>query len=489
MPKGERSVTIPTMEDIVALQRQIDAHTDQIADLDARVTVLEGGEDLPPPNPAGGPGPACTGWLTAHFAEPHRYYERQEQQIVDALTYGTGTGGAGDERFEVFTRENYTTEMAKASVGFWSFVSNISKGNNFFHDDGSVDEAAFEKLLANWQKTDPRGVSRWLFDLDYPMRGVHDAASYGRAGANLARYLKEKGLPLAGISGPDEPDGRNRQELYNYVNALANAVHEVDPALVVTGPQTAWADSGFLRDMMNACPGVTWAAWNMYPSGDDIGEQAWKNPQYRDRAAGDIRNMRNGAPRRPDAYIIGGVNMDWNCTAQSQHNYCAAVYLALVLIDTLNGANAPVRMCIWDAARDGTCGFVPDPNNWATQGCEVLLTPFAAMWGRLAAKAVGKRVRVSGGVNGLRTLAIEREDGGCSLVILNADQGAQIGKDIALSHWPVNADGNGEVEVWQMGDDCEGVGSDGSVETREIRGGVLQFDLPDPSITVISSVA
>jgi hypothetical protein len=290
------------------------------------------------------------------------------------------------------------------------------------------------------------------------------------------------------VTGPDEPDSRDQGQLHQYVNALISQVHAVDPDLIVTGASTSWADSGCMKNFMNACEGTDWISWNMYPAGTDIGEQAWKNPQYRDRAAGDIRNMRNNAPRRPAAYHIGGFNMDWSCTAASQHTYCAAVFATLVLIDTLNGANAPCRLCVWDSEGDGTCGFVPDPNNGYTQGYPQELTPFAFLWGRLAAKVTGTRQHVAGGVTGLRTLAVTREDGGCSLVILNADQRDQIGKQIALSHFPGQADGNAPVEIWQMKNDCSGVGEDGACWETDLEGGLVTVDLPDPSITVISSL-
>jgi len=474
-----QSITIPTMEDIDNLQAQLDA-------LDERVTALEGGSSPPAPD-NGGTGPACEGWLTADFSAPHPYHGTDEQQIIDALTYGTSTGGAGDNRFHFFGEQAYTEEMAKINIPLWYFIANISSGNSYFKDDSSVDEAVFETLLANWQKVDPAGVSGWLFGLNYPMRGVTDAASFGRCAGNLARFLRERGLPLIGITGPDEPDSRNRTELYAYTNALIAEVKAVDENLVVCAPATSWADSGFMREMANACPGIDWFSWNMYPSGDDIGEQAWKNPQYSERAANDIRGMRNNAPYRPKAYHIGGFNMDWSCTAESQHNYCAAIFATLVLIDTLDGADAPVRACVWDSEGDGTCGFVPDPNNGHTQGCEQDLTPFAYLWGRLANQVTGARCTVTGGCDGLRTLAVKREDGGCSLVILNADQGHQGTREIALSNWPVNADGCGDVEVWQMTDDCHGVGQDGACVTSRCEGGILEVSLPDPSVTVISS--
>lgn len=484
-----KSVTIPTMEDIYALQSQIDDQQGQIDGLNERVTALEeGGPPEPPDPPEGGTGPAVTGWLTADFARPHHYYETQEQQIIDPLTYGTSTGGAGDNRFKFFADEKYTSQMAKINIPLWYFIANISSGNSYFKDDSSVDEAVFDNLVNNWRKVDPRGISRWLFGLNYPMRGVTDATSYGKCAGNLARFLLDKGLPLIGVTGPDEPDSRNQGELHSYVNALISACHQVDPSLIVTGASTSWADSGCMRNFMNACEGTDWISWNMYPAGSDIGEQAWKNPQYRDRAAGDIKNMRNNAPSRPAAYHIGGFNMDWSCTAASQHTYCAAVFATLVLIDTLNGANAPARLCIWDSEGDGTCGFVPDPNNGYTQGYPQELTPFAYLWGRLVARVTGKRQHVSGGVGGLRTVAVTREDGGASLLVLNAGQGSQRGKEIALSSFPGNAEGDAELEIWQMTNECSGVGEDGNCWGADLTGGKCVLDFPDPSVTVIASV-
>src|SRR5215510_5878072 len=181
-----KSVEIPTMSDIDGLQRQLDAQQGQIDDLSARVTALEGGAaPIPPDPPSGGTGPACEGWLTADFARPHLYYGAQAQQIIDPLTYGTSTGGAGDNRFAFFADENYTSQMAKINIPLWYFIANISSGNSYFKDDCSVDEAVFENLLSNWQKVDPRGCSQWMFGLNYPMRGVTSADTYGRCAANL----------------------------------------------------------------------------------------------------------------------------------------------------------------------------------------------------------------------------------------------------------------------------------------------------------------
>ena len=80
------------------------------------------------------------------------------------------------------------------------------------------------------------------------------------------------------------------------------------------------------------------------------------------------------------------------------------------------------------------------------------------------------------------------------VMIINDGHGAQNGKTVAFSHWPVNVGGNATANVWQMTSVVQGNGVDGVTTSIPVVNGVTTtngswpsgLNFPDPSVTIIS---
>jgi hypothetical protein len=95
----------------------------------------------------------------------------------------------------------------------------------------------------------------------------------------------------------------------------------------------------------------------------------------------------------------------------------------------------------------------------------------------------GPRWNVRTNAAHLLACAVTPSSGRLGLMIVNNGKGAQGGKAIALSHWPVNSSGNGTVDMWQMSHAVQM----GSSRALAVKAGITAtIDLPDPSVTIIS---
>ncbi len=458
------------------------------ADLNAAVAALQAQISGPPI------GPIATGTVTADFSTLMQYPGKGAQfvqQVVDRKMYGTSTGGAADNAFNMFLDQTYRSLIGSVNPGLW--YVNGNEAGWYFNADGSVNTRNWNTLLQYWPQVDPLGVSSLIIGVNWDsvpfVNG--NAANYGKVCGNLAQYLSHaimsngQPLPLIGFCGHDEPDGIDMGIITAMMNAASTAIKAANPALLIMGPQASWAGALMPQFMQNVHVDV--CSWDMYPAGTDLGTQVWTNPQYFNLPAGGMANMAGLAPYAPKAWMIGGFNMDWNCAAKSQHTYIGAMWAAIVVHQSLNNAPGPFWCCIWDAEGDGTCGFVPDPNNPATPGAAKQLTPFAYLWRQGVQRVYGPRWQVKSQIPNLLTLAVTPSPGHASLMLTNAGMGSQTAATIALSRCPgLPPSGNGTASVWTMGTSVTGTGQDGTVTQVPVTGGTLKLNLPDPSITIIS---
>ena len=346
---------------------------------------------------------ASSAFLTADFASPKNYSGGgSSQQIISQRLWGTSTGGAGDNQFRIFTDPTYTSLMAQVNPGIWYFVGNLS--GTWFNGDCSVNPSAWSNLINNFYKVDPLGIAAILIGLDFgispPIRGIHDAASYGECMGNLARFLNHakmpngKRLPVIGFTGHNEPDGYGVTTTAAYYNAMIPKVKAANPNYMIFGPHTSYAGA-LMPQFMQLVPGIDVRPGHMFPGGFSAttgpGSQLWLD-RYADRPAQDVKTMASRMPYRPQA-LMSSYNLDWNCASHEQHTYIGAIWSAYVTMQSIDASPLPFWV-IWDAYGDGTCGFVPDPNNWATRGKPMALTPFAYLVSQAVRKVHGPRWNV-----------------------------------------------------------------------------------------------
>jgi hypothetical protein len=440
---------------------------------------------------------ASSSFITADFTSAMNYSGGgSSQQIISQRLWGTSTGGAGDDQFRIFTNSRYTSLMGQANPGIWYFVGNLSGA--WFNNDCSVNPSAWSNLINNFYKVDPLRIAGILIGLDFgissPIPGIHDVASYGECMGNLARFLNDAKmpngmrLPVIGFTGHNEPDGYGVETTATYYNAMISKVKAANRNYLIFGPHTTYAGA-LMPQFMQLVPDIDVVAWDMFPGGFSTttgpGSQLWLG-RYADRPADDIKTMVSRLSYRPQA-LMSNYNVDWNCASDDQHTYVGAIWSAYVTVQSINASPLPFWGTIWDAYGDGTCGFVPDPDNWATRGKPMVLTPFAYLMSQAVRKIHGPRWHVP--VNEARLLicACTPSSGHCSLMIVNAGRGAQRNKTVALSHWPVNATGNGRASVWQLTNAVTRAGQDGTKSTIAVTAGVTApLNFPDPSVTIIS---
>ena len=446
------------------------------------------------------PGPsASSSFITADFTLPVPYPNGGTgQQVVSQRMWGASTGGAGNDGFAAFADPTYTTLMGQIDPGLWYFVGNLA-GTEWFNADSSVNPAGWANLIANFDKVDPLGISGIVIGLDFPeanenITGDSDVASYANCLGNLATYLKGqtmpngKPLPVLGFTGHNEPDGFGVGTTAQYYDAFIPKVKAASSDYLVFGPHTSYAGA-LMPDFMQKVPGVDVLAWDMFLfgySGTAAGDRIWTDPSYANRGANDVTTM-TGREAYPVQALMANGNMDWNCSDPEQDGYVAAMFLATWYLSSLSEAPVPLWSGVWDAFGDGTCGFIPDPNNPATPGATKAPTPFAYLVAQGVRKIHGPRWNVPIDEAGLGTLAVTPAPGRFSLMIVNAGQGDQNGA-VALSHWPASGDGNGTANVWQMTTAAKGPGDDGSYGKVTVKAGVTDaMSFPDPSITILSN--
>lgn len=437
-------------------------------------------EDVRPPDPpitGGGDGPvASADFLTVDFTQAQTYAGGTAQQVVSRRMYGVSTGGAGDRNFEALANPAYQELAGFVNSGLYWFKDS---GQQYWNQDLSINTSVLANLVNNYKKIDPLGCSGVAMIINWKMvpGGEGNPARYADGMASLARYLKDK-VPLVLMGGYDEPDGQNEDTVANYYKAFVPKVKAVDPNILVSGPGLAYCGwTGF-----GSKAPIDVFSYNYFRGGYTqstvLGESCITQNNFVP-----IQQQANGATGNIQATLFGGLGLDWNCCLPENNTYVGACFHAWGMIASLDNAKRPMWMCIWDAFADGTCGTIRDPNNWATPGGVMNITPKGYLEAEGVRKVYGPRWRVTKNAAGLLACAVTPATGRASLMVVNAGKGNQNAKEVALSKWPAG----GNVRVWQMTRSCDGPGKDGTVKTVALNAGKLTLDFPDPSITIISA--
>lgn len=434
-----------------------------------------------------GPGPAASSaFLTADFASAFTYPGGSGQQIVSQRMYGVSTGNAGFTGFAALGNASFQTAAASINPGVWRFSGALpERGDDaYFAINGTVNTNTFANLVNNFNKLDPLGISGIVIGVDVGILasvvGVTSAASYQTAMSNLATYLNNatmpngKKLPVIGFECQNEPDGRIPQaQLTPYYNAMVTAVRAVNPNFLVFGPTGSFAGAA-MPAFQQAVSRLDVIDYHSFLGGYSGAAGPGQSAYQASKGTQDIQDAVGLSASLPQAYFAGAYNIDWNAAAAEQANYIGAVYAAAYLLQSLNGSPVPFWAALWDAYDDGTSGIIQDPN--------MAIAPAGAFLGQAVRTVFGARYTVTVNSAGLLACACEPAAGHFGLMIVNAGQGAQNGQKIALSHWPVNQNGNGSANVWQL----TSSNGNGATSTVAVTAGVTAtMNFPDPSITII----
>lgn len=441
----------------------------------------------PAPPVVTGTGPAASSpWLTVDYQLPQTYAGSTNQQMVSRRMYGVSTGGAGDNNFRVLTDPTFQSLAGAVNPGLWWFKDS---GQQYWNSDLSVNPASLANLINNFPKLDPLQASGVAMIINWGMvpGGSGNPQRYAQGMANLARYLSGitmsdgRKFPLLLMQGFDEPDGQGEAAVLPYYQAMIPAVKAVNPNILISGPgcaYIAWTDFG-------AKAPIDVFSYNYFRGGyqttDVIGAECLSTNNF-----APIQDAANTAQGNIQATLYGGLGMDWNCCVPASNTAIGAMFHAAGCLISLDRARKPFWACIWDAFGDGTCGVIKDPNNWATQGGTMQITPKGYLL-RSGVRCVhGARWKVTNNAAGLMACATTPSAGHCALMLLNAGRGAQLAKQVALSHMPGTTTGNTTATLWQMTLAQNAPGMDGTRTSVAVNAGLTApMDFPDPSVSIL----
>jgi hypothetical protein len=433
------------------------------------------------PPPTTGTGPAVSGnFVNADFATAFGV-------PVLAGAWGVSTGGAGDGGFAAFADPALINAFATINPRLWRFNGNLTtRGDSpFFNNDGSVNTGTWANIVNNFYKANPTGDSGIIIGVNTNgVVGFSDPASYGKAMGNLARYLRSAKMgngapfPILGFESHNEPDGNvDTNMLVSYYNPAYAAIKAVDPTLMMFGPVTSYIQGGggfswgtFFNNVLG-CDGITWHAYLGGYSGGPTGDPGtgiWSTT----RGTDDANAIPGAVPAkyRGTSVFLGEYNVDWNCQSISQGNEVGAVFDALMVMQVIDACPNPMRAAIWDAYADGTCGIVQPGGG---------IVPGGYFLGKAGGTVYGPRVACNR-PSGLITCATMPAPGRITVMAIN--KGNSLSGPVALSHWPGNASGSGNVNMWQQSLGAPNGGSSSVAVTAGMTGSIA---LPAGSITIL----
>jgi len=421
------------------------------------------------------------------------------QMIISPRLYGVADGAfandgslvgsfsvANGNPFALLTSTEYQTKMATVCPGLWM---ELTPPPELWGTFPNVNQAAYANLINNFYKVDPLGVSAIVLNLNWRDLNITNQTLYGQMIHNMALFFQNqtmpngKRLPVIGFCGQNEPANTDDSAGY-YNQIIANCKNVSLPGggtYIVIGPVSDFAGNvnGGWSGFSSAVPGMDVFQWdNFFEGSPTPGGVPMSQLQttFADYFAGGIRTAATQVAYQPSAYYPAG-NMDSSVQDIAQGDYRGAVWDAIQKITSANSSPVTCYWGKWDSALQGPAGFLSD-----VAGNPI--TPAGYANGQQIRTVTGSRWNVPTNAANLLTMACTPSTGHFGLMIVNAGQGAQNGKTVALSHWPVNSSGNSTANVWQM---TSATTQDGTRTTIPVNAGVTSsLNFPDPSITIIS---
>lgn len=430
----------------------------------------------------------------------------------DGTEIGSFTGVQNGNPFALMTSPEYQTKMATVNPGLWTFLTQPPGTVNLSTNPPSVPPNGYTNLINNFYKLDPLGVSGIIIGLNWRDLNITSQTTYGQMIHALAVYFQNqimpngKRLPVIGFTGQNEPHGSDpppMNDVAGYYNQIvANCKNVTLPGggtYIVVGPCPDsifmdWGDNWTTFSQKVA--GMDVFQWDNFfegsPTPGGVPMSRLQTPQSQGGVAdyfsdGILSQASPNVVYQPMAYDAAG-NMDSAVADVAMGDYRGAMWDAISHIRSANSSPVQAYNQKWDSALQGPAGFLLDTQP-ATGNP---ITPAGYLNGRAIRTTTGPRWNVPTNSAGLLCMACNPTASDLSLMIVCAGQGAQSGR-IAFSHWPVNATGNGTLNMWQQTSSSTADGNRTVINVGTNAGqapGVSDvINLPDPSVTIISSIA
>jgi hypothetical protein len=435
------------------------------------------------PYPGGGPSGGLTG----------------QQMVISPRLWGVSTGAAADNSFTRLS--SFSSQFATINPGIWRVNGNENdRGDtNYWNNDLSVNTATFARMINTHPTVDPLGISGWVIGANInqfapgsrgnpPQATTQGLQDYATAFRNLATYLLNatmpngKKFPIIGFESHNEDEGNLDYDVQiavrvAFFNAMSAAVKSVSSSLLTFGP----TQSFFGQSTGSWQGGVTnfdvYDA-HMYNQGNDPGVPT----VYQQGSVGGGSTGLTSWPAGK-ACFLGEYNVSWACSGANLINWAGAMFVANTLMPFADNTQVQAWAGIWDAIGDSDCGIIAaEDQPPRTPGT---IYPNGYLIAKGVRTMTGPRWQVPTNSTGMRTMAVTPAAGRFGLMILNNGQGTRSGT-IALSHWPVNANGTGTINMWRQTTATTGDGVNSTVSVGSVTPGVTaSITFPDPSVTIL----
>lgn len=424
-------------------------------------------------------------------------------------SFGDTTNG---NPFCLLTSPTYQQRMAIVNPGVWMEVSPPNgSGATIWNEPYPAPPAvptlnpnAFTNLINNFYKLDPLGVSSIILNINWQreVNNVPNQAQYGAMMHTLAVFFQNQVMPngcrcpVIGFTGQNEPSAG--QDIAGYYNQIVSNVKNVTlpsgGTYMVSGPvpDSVFLGTGNWATFSQSVPGMDVFQWDNFPpanSSNAFPMSYLQTPQSQGGISdwysnGLLTQVSNNVSYQPQAYApVGNLGTTGNYSEQA--DYHSAMWDAIQRILTANASPVQAWWMKWDSALQANWGYLLNPGPAGANQ----ISPAGYANGKLISTITGPRWNVPTNSANLLTMAVTPANGSFGLMIVNAGQGPQASKQVALAHWPVNSTGTATANVWQMTNAATGSGGaadQGTTSTVAVTAGLTAaMNFPDPSITII----
>lgn len=460
-------------------------------------------------------GPAVGPAATSNFITVDFSSKPSNNQVVAKYVWGMGTSTLSDNFFAQCANGGIQTALKALNYPLYRFnASSFNPWCEAAFGSGTTASAAtlhgvIGNLIDNWSKFMPADARIILGMGLNPTQWT--VANYKTMCTNFVNYIRTTNSAATGVPMPvygfETGNENNGASWYNdYFNAAAQAVHGVNASFgtsyKMAGPVFSYSDNlgGFGQGVGSNCDVLDYHAYK-YGGQGEFDSQGGISAMLTNRMfaglAGDLSTFVNGGGNSNAEIFIGeynqnntygtlnGGNSPGICNTYMQ-NAVGAVFNANCVLSGINATPKFTMGGIWSAQGDSDYGMIGGADN--VNGGGNTPCPGAYFLSKAAATLFGSRRNITAGglaPNTITHLAVTGSITGTSfaVMLINASQGSPVNSvQVALSHWPVNSTGNGQINQWVVSP----ASTSGALTQLSVSAGLTSaITLPAQSITIL----
>lgn len=440
---------------------------------------------------AGGTGPAASsGFLAVDFSVTTGHTLTPWMFGSSMASDGPQFGAGGGQNWSNAQVQN--TAKNTAGFGLPGMFARSNSNETTMNSDGSpvnadVDNVSLYLPSIITMPTSAADMAHGQFSYSLGIQsgdglgdGAVSAATYAASALAIHKRFIANGKQIWYYEVGNEPNGRaNVTDYCARVNAVAVALHGFDPTIRIIAGITAAAPGfdSFLATVAQQC-------------GANLDIMCYHNysatPTDFFNIANTVRGVMIGTACATKPTMQGEFNQDGSggdgANPNGPTNNGMLTNLSAIY-ETWTADPLTIIATIWDWLGDGNYGLIGDPGNGNPPGVPpagLIQTGYALR--NCRAHMAGSQVTVTTLPNGLLCLAT-KSGTNLGVWLINNGQGNKSGQ-VALSHWPVNATGNGTVNVYTVSDSFP---QSNTASVAVTAGLTASVSVPNNSVVVISN--